>query len=523
MVELKCCPGVDSVLDLLVGNKATHHADGRMWCLGAVDEGCRVGPVVDHGDALGVHTLLDEFITGGGGDRDVLTVAIETRCRAALDPPADFAEQPGEHNGPLLPMHVVDKHDDRLPGSETGEERQAILDVDDGINTTESAGGQHRQSAGVDAEAGTPPDEPDAVAYLVARGEIVLRAEDRHSCAVINQPPSDPLEIELCAAAFGVGCVSPTEKDNVAILERHGAGLRHVNGCYSLVRAVLWPSGESRESTVILPGMSWVESWKLFRERRLDVPVDDDALVLDVGSGDKPSWRADVLLDLYAGAEFAAQRSGRREARVSRPLFDADAADMPFADGAFDYAICSNLLEHVLDPVGVARELQRVAKAGYIEVPEAASAKIVDFPSHVWWCRLDEGDPEGPTLVFTAKDAPFFDPEINAYIERAGVRQALDDVLNSKFDHRVIQFHWKDSFHLRTEGELAPQFVDEAMAAEGHRRGWETVAVQAVTAALTWPVRRRRRDVRLRFNDIVKPELRRAQDEVLTNKIYRAG
>src|SRR5215218_3097530 len=103
--------------------------------------------------------------------------------------------------------------------------------------------------------------------------------------------------------------------------------------------------------------MGLVQSLRIFHERRIALPVGDDDLVLDVGSGDKPSWRADVLLDRYAGAEYAAQRSGRSSARVSRPLFDADAADMPFADGVFDYAICSNLLEHVTDPVRVAAEL----------------------------------------------------------------------------------------------------------------------------------------------------------------------
>ena len=76
----------------------------------------------------------------------------------------------------------------------------------------------------------------------------------------------------------------------------------------------------------------------------------DAALVLDVGSGDKPHWRADVLLDRYVGDEHGGQRSGASAARVDRPLFDADAADMPFADKVFDYAICSHVLEHVERP-----------------------------------------------------------------------------------------------------------------------------------------------------------------------------
>lgn len=110
--------------------------------------------------------------------------------------------------------------------------------------------------------------------------------------------------------------------------------------------------------------MSVLQALRLFHQRRIALPVDDEALVLDVGSGDKPSWRADVLLDRYLGEEFGVQRSGRERARISRPLFNADAAAMPFADGAFDYTICSNLLEHVVDPEGVLRELMRVSRAG---------------------------------------------------------------------------------------------------------------------------------------------------------------
>lgn len=264
--------------------------------------------------------------------------------------------------------------------------------------------------------------------------------------------------------------------------------------------------------------MSTLKALRLFHQRRIAVPVADDALVLDVGSGDKPSWRADVLLDRYTGAEYAAQRSGRASARVTRPLFDADAADMPFRDNAFDYAICSNVLEHVADPVGVTAELSRVARAGYIEVPEAASAKIVDFPSHVWWCRLVE-DEEGSALVLSAKQAPYFDPEIEAYIERAGVRRSLDAVLNRHFEHRVVQYHWSGSARLRTEGELDPGFLDRAMRAEGHQRGWEAAAVQALTAGITWRTRYRRRGLRIPFDSIVKPE-HRGRGGVLERRIY---
>ena len=265
--------------------------------------------------------------------------------------------------------------------------------------------------------------------------------------------------------------------------------------------------------------MSVLQTLRVFHQRRIALPIADDALVLDVGSGDKPSWRADVLLDRYLGDEYAAQRSGRGRARISRPLFNADAARMPFADGAFDYTICSNLLEHVPDPAGVVRELARVSRAGYIEVPEASSAKIVDFPSHIWWCRLDRGtDP--PTLVFTAKDAPEFDPEIADYLRRSGVQRRVEAALNSRFEHRVIMLHWSGSIPCRVEGSVSDALVAHAMAQPGHTKDLQARAIQVATDALTVRTRRRLRRRRLRYDDLVLPEYRTGDGAVLERRVY---
>jgi SAM-dependent methyltransferase len=260
------------------------------------------------------------------------------------------------------------------------------------------------------------------------------------------------------------------------------------------------------------------ERLRSFYERRIAIPVDRQALVLDVGSGDKPSWRADVLLDRYPDDAYAGQRSGTGRTRVVRPLFDADAADMPFADGAFDYAICSHVLEHVVDPVAVVRELTRVAKAGYIEVPEASAAKIIDFPSHLWWCRLDEStDP--PTLVFTAKQTAAYDPEIEAYLRRSGLAEPIKRLIDTKHHENVICLHWAGSQRARSEGELDPDFVNRTVNAEAHHRGGEAVLARALTAVLTVGRKPARR--RISFDEIVKPELRRGDGAFLEARRYR--
>jgi SAM-dependent methyltransferase len=253
-----------------------------------------------------------------------------------------------------------------------------------------------------------------------------------------------------------------------------------------------------------------------FHRRRIDIPVGPDARVLDVGSGDKPHWRADVLLDRYIDAEHAGQRSGRAAARVSRPLFDADAAAMPFADDAFDYVVCSHVLEHVEDPAAVVAELARVGRAGYIEVPEAASAKILDFPSHLWWCRIEE-----TTLVMTAKQGRAFDSEIQAFIDAAGIERPLAGLLDRDFDRRIAVLRWSGRPDVRVDGTPPPALLADARAAGGHHRAGQQVAARLLTAVLTAPRRGQRRRTPILLDDVLRPDLRTGTGEQLTRRVYR--
>src|SRR6059058_5140858 len=70
----------------------------------------------------------------------------------------------------------------------------------------------------------------------------------------------------------------------------------------------------------------------------------------------------------------------------------------PFADKQFDFAICSHTLEDIRDPIWVCQELQRVAQAGYIEVPSRVEEQArgvqgdwVGWGHHHWLIDIDEG------------------------------------------------------------------------------------------------------------------------------------
>lgn len=261
-----------------------------------------------------------------------------------------------------------------------------------------------------------------------------------------------------------------------------------------------------------MPSLSELRS---FHRRRIAIPVGPGDLVLDVGSGDKPHWRSDVLLDRFPDSEHVVQRAGAAAARTTRPLFDADIADMPFKDQVFDYVICSHVLEHVLDPAAAMRELMRVATAGYIEVPVASSARLLDFPSHLWWCRLD-----GEVLTFEAKSSIVFDEELDGWARSDEVRPDLEKLLWKHLTTRLISFPWQGSFEFRVEGAPTPELLAEVERLGATHDTKDDTVVRVLTALLTLPRWREKRTRTLRMSDVLKPELVPAGDPVLERRRY---
>ena len=108
---------------------------------------------------------------------------------------------------------------------------------------------------------------------------------------------------------------------------------------------------------------------------RIERQLPDDALVLDAGGWARPFSRADWVIDL--GDYDTRARWGRdgeeadeRFTRETWARHDLCAREpWPFADGQFDFAVCAQTLEDLRDPVWVCSELERVARAGYVEVP----------------------------------------------------------------------------------------------------------------------------------------------------------
>jgi hypothetical protein len=182
------------------------------------------------------------------------------------------------------------------------------------------------------------------------------------------------------------------------------------------------------------------------QEHVLDL-IPGDATVLDVGGGLEPFPRADAVLDIEPYDAFLAHsRNAEGPVRFGREdWYSGDIchpevwAQLP--DDAFDFAVCSQTLEDVRDPLFVCAQLQRVARAGYIETPsrfrECAKSKETDviagWEHHRWIVDVEDG-----TLYFKHKN-----PLINHFDYVGESRR--QHVFN--FCSQFLAIHWVGSFN----------------------------------------------------------------------------
>lgn len=174
---------------------------------------------------------------------------------------------------------------------------------------------------------------------------------------------------------------------------------------------------------------------RLHQARTLGVGPDD--LVLDLGSGGSPNLRANVLCDRFAGD--ATERRGAAIAYpAERPFIIGDAHSLPFKDYAFDFVICSHLLEHVEDPAQVLCELQRVARRGYIETPSRVAEKIHSLPIHLWMLSVEAGK-----LVLERKPAAVLDGELAEWFEgQLGANPAFRPIWMRQWESGLVLPYW---------------------------------------------------------------------------------
>ncbi len=209
--------------------------------------------------------------------------------------------------------------------------------------------------------------------------------------------------------------------------------------------------------------------------KRIREMLDDNAVVLDIGGWGKPFTRADWVVDqmpyetrgLY-GRDGDDDERFSAETWVQRDICDRDA--FPFADDQFDFVICSHTLEDIRDPIWVCAEINRIGKAGYIEVPSRLEEQTygvhgpwVGWSHHRWLCDVAPGriDFSFKPHVMHGRDSDHFPRGFNLQLTE---------------EERVEQLWWTGSFDFAERIFIEdPKELDDYLAdfVAANDRGWK--------------------------------------------------
>lgn len=150
--------------------------------------------------------------------------------------------------------------------------------------------------------------------------------------------------------------------------------------------------------------------------------------VLDVGAGSCP-YRSLFAHCEYRAQDFAGLQSDQlRHGGYGAIDYVCDATAIPVADGSFDAVLCTEMLEHVPDPVAVVRELARVLRpGGRLLLTAPLGSGIHQEPHHYvggftpWWYQrfLSEAGFSGLRVEANAGSFMFFSQEALRFLRES--------------------------------------------------------------------------------------------------------
>lgn len=210
---------------------------------------------------------------------------------------------------------------------------------------------------------------------------------------------------------------------------------------------VLIPTLEKRSAPVM-------NTWE-FQNKVMQWDIKPTDLVLDIGSGGWPFERADHLAD-----KFPEETTHRTETivRDKRPFFEVDLEYLPFKNNAYDFVFCSHVLEHMDNPGQAMRELMRIGRRGYIEVPTRLSDVMFNFTrikNHHRW----HGHLAGNTLILTEWNDWERRELGNDFFEalHANYKNPFQDFFERNRDIFFCSYHWDQTINfliINKEGKL---------------------------------------------------------------------
>jgi hypothetical protein len=218
-------------------------------------------------------------------------------------------------------------------------------------------------------------------------------------------------------------------------------------------------------------------------------------VVLDIGGWGQPFTRANYVVDLmpYETRGVFGHLGPDAESFTKDTWLQLDICSdpLPFANKSIDFLLCSHTLEDVRDPIRLCREINRVAKRGYIEVPSRRMESIrhlehrgyPGYYHHRWLVEIANN-----TAIFRFK-TPLMCSSWRYTFPKSYVRRLTAE-------ERVAFLFWEGSFDYREVVQLSEPNVATELEAFIRRYG--------VYPESRYALERLRPDVRGRVKRVLK-------------------
>ena len=176
-------------------------------------------------------------------------------------------------------------------------------------------------------------------------------------------------------------------------------------------------------------------------------PLTDRPRILDAGCGTGRNITEYAQFGETAGVDPSPEAVAFCHARGLAQVTQSGVEELPFDDGAFDLITATDVLEHIPDDGGAARELRRVTRPG--------GHLLVTVPAYQWlWSQHDDSHHHQRRYTL---------PRLRAVLTAAGWRPIVQTYFNSILLAPIAAVRLVSSDKPRSDYDLAPRPLNEAL------------------------------------------------------------
>ncbi len=159
-----------------------------------------------------------------------------------------------------------------------------------------------------------------------------------------------------------------------------------------------------------------------------------DWKILDIGCGYRANKYASVIADVKDLADFY---KGKKFIKINEKK-------LPFNDNEFDFVIASHVIEHIEDFEFFLKELERISKKGYIELPTRLGDNLVfeNSTDHIWWFTFDDIN----SLIIASKRKQLIEPFVTVSIAKI-----FEEIFRESM---VIELEWEEKIEYKIDKKI---------------------------------------------------------------------